>query len=485
MAITSDIEDKLDSATTLLEKVKVLLNEAHEPEVMYNKLPDQEETIEDIALIQCFYGTDIARIRATTQAMEFNLQMTAKPSTWVFVECQKKKSEAAFQWLKRYGVKYVFVQMKPENEGIMLKNPLWNIGVENCTESKLCFVDSDVVMCNSDWIKKAASEFDSYDVLSLASHQYCQASDDCKLYETIGYKWVSTGKVDKGHVGFTLGLTRKMFNLIGGLDPAIILDDIHTYHKIMGDEAFKSFEKWYKPFDLPSDRKLGYNVELGYADNIACHVWHGDAPSKYDDLTKLMVASGVKSMSDMFDYSRDDELPAWKTHTAKGMALSKAILKYYEHVKKNELVVDKQPDFDIVGEYRYEMKRLLGEPDEKHPLFICTVVKDRFGLKLEDFTKFRNMVEDKFMGAKVQPVVLFFTDCKKYDFKDEGFNVVPIKNYNPEDEFSQCLRKDLKYPKGVVVYYIPFDLNDFNSEVFIPDGRVDFPNGSVVISKVK
>ena len=481
---TPDIQKKIEEATTLLEKVKVLLNEANEPEVMYNKLPDPEETIEDIALIQCFYGTDIARIRATTQALEFNLQMTAKPSTWVFVECQRRKSECAFQWLRRYGVKYVFVQMKPENEGIMLKHPLWNIGVANCTESKLCFVDSDVVMCNSDWIKKAASEFDSYDVLSLASHQYCQASDDCKLYETIGYRWVSTGKVDKGHVGFTLGLTRKMFNLIGGhLDPAIILDDIHAYHKILGDEAFKSFEKWYKPFDLQPDRKFGYNVELGYVDNIACHVWHGDAPSKYDDLTKLMVASGVKSMSDIFDYSRGDILPAWKTNTAKGMALSKTILKYYEHMKNNELVEDKQPDFDLVGEYRSEMKRLLGEPDEKHPLFICTVVKDRFGLKLEDFTKFRNLVEDKFMGAKVHPVVLFFTDCKKYDFKDEGFNVVPIKNYNPEDEFSQCLRKDLKYPKNVVIYYIPFGLTDFCSDIWIPDERIENSDETVIMSK--
>ena len=483
MAITSDIENKLNSAITLLEKVNILLNDAQEPEVMYNKLPDPEETIEDIALIQCFYGTDIARIRATTQALEFNLQMTAKPSTWVFVECQRKKSDCAFQWLKRYGVKYVFVQMKPENEGIMLKHPLWNIGVANCTESKMCFVDSDVVMCNSDWIKKAAPEFDSYDVLSLASHQYCQADENCKLFETIGYKWVSTGKVDKGHVGFTLGLTRKTFNLIGGLDPAVILVDIHVYHKILGDDAFKSFEKWYKPFDLPADRKFGYNVELGYADNISCHVFHGDAPSKYDDLTKLMVASGVKSMSDIFDYSRGDELPAWKTNTAKGMALRNTILKYYEHVKKNELAEDKQPDFDLVGEYRSEMKRLLGEPDEKHPLFVCTVVKDRFGLKLEDFTKFSDMVEDKFIGAKVQPVVLFFTDCKKYDFKDEGFNVVPIKNYNPEDEFAQCLRKDLKYPKNVVIYYIPFRLEGFRSDIWIPDGRIDNSDGTVIMSK--
>ena len=481
--MTEEIQKKIEEAPTLLEKVKVLLNEAHEPEVMYNKLPDPEETIGDVALIQCFYGTDISRIRATTQAMEFNLQMTAKPSTWVFVECQRKKSDCAFQWLKRYGVKYMFVQMKPENEGIMLKNPLWNIGVANCTESKLCFVDSDVVMCNSDWIKKAAHEFDSHDVISLASHQYCQASDDCKLYETIGYKWVSTGKVGKGHAGFTLGLTRKMFNLIGGqLDPAIILDDIHTYHKILGDEAFKSFESWTKPFALPPDRKFGYNIELGYADNIACHIWHGDAPSKYDDLTKLVVASGVKSISDIFDYSRGDTLPAWKTNTSRGMALSKTILKYYEHVKKYELEDDK-PVFDIVGEYRSEMKRLLGEPDEKHPLFVCTVVKEGFGLNFDRFMKFRDMVEDKFMGTMVQPVVLFFTDCKKYDLKDEGFNIVPIKNYNPEDEFAQCLRKDLKYPKNVVIYYVPFSLTDFRSDLWLPEGQIENLDGTILMSK--
>ena len=476
--LTPDIQKKFDEAKTLLDKVHVLLDDMKNPEVLYNKLPDPAETIEDIALIQCFYGTDVARIRATTQALEFNLQMTAKPSTWVFVECQRKKSECAFQWLKKYGVKYVFVQMKPENEGIMLKHPLWNIGVANCTESKLCFVDSDVVMCNSDWIEKASTEFDSHDVLSLASHQYCQADENCKLYETIGYKWVSSGRVDKGHVGFTLGLTRKMVNLIGGqLDPAIILDDIHTYHKILGDDAFKSFEEWTKPFDLPPDRKFGYNVELGYADNIACHVWHGEAETKYDDLTKLLVASGVKSINDIFDFS--EQLPAWKEFSSKCMVLKQTIEKYYKYVKENEFVEDKQP-FDIVGEFRSGMRKAMGEPDEKHPLFVCTVVKDGFGLRLEDFTKFRNRVEDRFIEAKVQPVVLFFTDCKKYDFKDEGFNVVPIKNYNPEDEFAQCMRKDLKYPKNVVIYYIPFDLHDFSSDIWLPDGRCDFSDGTVL-----
>ncbi len=479
--MTEEVQKKIENATTLLEKIKVLLNEAHEPEVMYNKLPDPEETIEDIALIQCFYGTDISRIRATTQALEFNLQMTVKPSTWVFVECQRKKSDCAFQWLKRYGVKHVFVQMKPENDGIMLKHPLWNIGADNCVESRLCFVDSDVVMCSSDWMKKAATKFDSHDVLSLASHQYYQADDKCLLLETIGYKWISTGKIDKGHVGFTIGMRRKVFNMIGRLDPAIILDDIHLYHKILGDDMFKSFENWYKPFDLPSDKKFGYNVELGYVDNIACHVWHGDAQSKYDDLTKLMVASGVKSMSDMFTYSRGDELPEWKTGTAEGMALSRTILKYHEYVKKNELVEDKKP-FDIVGEYKAEMKRLLGEPDEKHPLIACTVVKDRFGLKLEDFTKFKDLVEAKFAFAKVQPTIMFFTDCKKYDFEDEGLDVVPLKNYNPDDEQAQCHRKDVKFPKNAIIYYIPMGVEDFDNDLWIPSEPICGSNGTLLFA---
>lgn len=49
--MTQEIQKKIEEAQTLLDKVKVLLNEAHEPEVMYNKLPDPEEIVDDIALI--------------------------------------------------------------------------------------------------------------------------------------------------------------------------------------------------------------------------------------------------------------------------------------------------------------------------------------------------------------------------------------------------------------------------------------------------
>ena len=158
--MTEEIRKKFDEEQDLLNKVKILLDEAKQPEVLYNKIEQEVEVVEGIALVQCFYGTDIARIRATTQAIEFNLQMTRKPRTWVFVEAQKSKADCAFNWVKNYGIKHIFVKITSDSDGILLKNPLWNKGADYCVEDRLCFLDSDVVMCNSDWVEKC-----------LASHQ--------------------------------------------------------------------------------------------------------------------------------------------------------------------------------------------------------------------------------------------------------------------------------------------------------------------------
>ena len=56
----------------------------------------------------------------------------------------------------------------------------------------------------------------------------------------------------------------------------------------------------------------------------------------------------------------------------------------------------------------------------------------------------------------------------------------PLKNYDRTKEFEQCLRKDLKLPKGVVIYYIPFDCKDFNAKIWIPDEKIENPNGSML-----
>ena len=382
--MTEETRAKIDAETGILGKVRILLEEAKEPEVLYDKLEQNVEVVEGVALVQCFYGTDIARIRATTQAIEFNLQMTRRPSTWVFVEAQKKRSDAAFSWIERYGMKYVFVKVDSDSEGIMLKNPLWNVGAASTTEPRLCFLDSDVVMCSSDWMERCATQLDSHDVISLASHYYRQADESCTLSESIGYKWATTSNLGGGHCGYTLGMTRKAFNALGGLDTSLILDDIRVCHRMFGSKAFKPFEKWTRPFRLDDGRETGYNLSLGCAENVACHVWHGDDNGKYDALTRLLVAAGVHDIDDIIKYDpkKPDALPVWRMGKARVAALKSVVLNYA-----------KAGGTDLTKAFVDEMWKLQGQPDEKFPLFVCTIVKDGFGLRLEDFLKFKSDVE--------------------------------------------------------------------------------------------
>lgn len=87
MELTKEIADKFESVSTLLEKAKVMLEDVRQSEIIYSKMDGEVETVDDIALIQSFHGVDVSRIKATITAIEFNLQMTRRPSTWVFVEC--------------------------------------------------------------------------------------------------------------------------------------------------------------------------------------------------------------------------------------------------------------------------------------------------------------------------------------------------------------------------------------------------------------
>lgn len=481
MKLEQDVCGKIENAPTLLEKVKILLNEAHMSDVVYETKETDSSKVQDTALIQCFYGTDIRRIRATTQAIEFNLHMTSKPSSWVFVECQTKKSECAFTWLKKYGIKHVFVPMKANSKGIMLKNPLWNIGAMNCKDQKLCFVDSDVVLCNSDWVEKTAREFESgYDVLSLASHQYYQSDDSCKLYETIGYKWKNKSTVENGHCGFTLGITRGLFEKIGKFDPTLILADIDTFHKIIGDKYFKPFQKWWFPVN-PETIKRGFNCQFGYVDNIACHVWHGDCESKYDDITTLLRNCGMKSMKDILDCLDNCKLPTWNISTSRNMAIKNVMLRYQKYMSLDE-ESKKDKTFDMIGEYYSELANLSGKIDAVHPLIVCTVVEDGFNARLQNFVDFKERVEKEFSHSKLKPKVLFFTDCQDLDFASVEVNTIFVQGgFSEKDYIEFIMENEQIYPKNALLYYIPFDLQKFNVKLGIPSEKMEFYDGTILI----
>ena len=477
---TIDPRLKLKESPDILSKVNVLLSEIHSSEVLYDKKDVEPTDMADLALIQCFYGTDLSRICAACRSLSFNLQMTARPSTWVFVEAQKSKSDCAFQWVKNYGIKYVFVKLPANSDGILLKNPLWNIGVENCSESRLCFIDSDVVVCNSDWLVHCDEAFLSgKDVISLTSHQYYEGDKKLSLKESVGYCWETKSDVSNSHCGFTLGLTRKAWKELGGLKPTLILDDIRTFSDICGAVAFASFAKWNTSFKHPRQKMLGYNLSLGYAPNVACHIWHNSPPGKYQDITTLMEVAGVSDVDELFDFN--GQIPVWKTGRADIESIAFVLRKMREG------------SIDIGAEYAKRMRGLLGHPDEKHPLFVCTVVKDGFGLDLSDFVKFRDAIESKFTPSRENcpPTVVFVTDCKKFDFKGFELNVIPLdkkivsKGKRKVDESiaslcAKAISSEIPSSRGGVAMYVPFNINDFSSvnfDVWIPDGVASFENG--------
>lgn len=479
--MTEETKKKFDEEQDLLNKVKILLDEAKEPEVLYNRLEQEVAVVKDIALVQCFYGTDIARIRATTQAIEFNLQMTRKPSTWVFVEAQKSKSDCAFGWLRKHGVKYIFVKTTSDSDGILLKNPLWNIGAENCQENRLCFLDSDVVMCNSDWVEKCHLAFDSgLDVMSLAANQYCQGDVSCELRRSIGHMWNTQKSVEGSHCGFSVGMTRKVWREIGKLKPAVILDDLRTFHEIVGQSAFAPFARWTSSFKLDNRHALGYNLELGSTDNIACHIWHGDPGKKYEFATDLLAIAGVKDVDDLFDVDKKTGLPTWKSGIAYIDAI-KCVLKDMDNID------------DPRKAYYREMRNRLGTPNEKYPLFVCTVVKDCFGLEFKDFVSFKMGIEGAYNpGHGMTPTVVFITDCTKFksDFVESNINVMPLDNkiidgkaktQNIVDMCAASVRAVEKGKwRGSTVMYVPFDFKDFDKlelDVWIPDGVVKLGDG--------
>lgn len=458
---------------TTLESARRLVEVEKNPQILFNLESSDVSTVPDIALIQCFHGIEVSRIKATVSAIEFNLQMTRRPSTWIFIECQKRKSDAVFGWLSNFGIKYRFVKMASENEGIFLKTPLWNIGSSMCSESRLCFLDSDVVMCDSNWIEKADSEFRDHDVLSLASHQYYEADEKCRLMKTIGYRWATEHKVDNGHCGFTLGLTRDAYNAIGGFDASLILDDIQFYHTLCGDRVFKSFNRWLLD---DSGHSPGIDLRLGYVDTVSCHVWHNGGKDRYEGIIGLLKFAGVKSCSEVIEYDKGNpmSLPAWKGDS-RSRAIRKTLIKYNEFCSELD---NQDKSFDFIDEYTTNMIELCGSPDGKHhPLFVCTVVKSGFGTSISDILKFRDMVEDRLM--KYNPVVLVFSDAK-VDSEVDGLNIVELMDYDYENEFNQCLRKDLKWPKNAVAYFIPFGLSEFSNVVWIPESTVWNKDGTVL-----
>lgn len=92
------------------------------------------------------------------------------------------------------------------------------------------------------------------------------------------------------------------------------------------------------------------------------------------------------------------------------------------------------------------------------------------------------MVERRFDAVGVKPIVVFFTDAN-LDFSSVEVNTVQLEDHDFHDESSQCWRKDVKFPDGSIVYFIPFGLESFNCHIWCPDETTRFSDGTVLVCR--
>lgn len=433
-------ENNIDLKNKLIQ----YLNNEEVPQMVFAQSDVQKQIIEDISIIQSFYGTDFKRILATTKALRYIIEYNYMPQEWIFVEAQKSDEDCVFKWIANYGIKYKFVKITDEQDGLFLKTPLWNIGVLESTCSKLCFIDSDIAFCNSDWLNNVNCAFEKYDVMSLNGYAYYEVEGH-KLLESIGYKYLTDTKcVSLGHMGFTFGCTREVFDKLNGFDCVCVnLDDFWNWARILGKSCFKSKSKWLM-CELRKNEQYGLNIRLGSTEEICCHMFHGSIDErKYIDFINV-VKNKVDDISELIVYNKQTPniLPIWNTQNNITLVIRDSILDIYN--SDSNIIVD-----DL---FNKNAKRIFGCIDNDHPLIICTEFIPRFNYGIQEFLEFKMNI-DANISEKFEFVCFTNEDLSEY-----SIDCIPLsKEYQDIEDCKQELnRSDIDFPEHSTIEWIEY-----------------------------
>lgn len=418
-----------------------------------NSTQQPKDKLDDIAIIQCFYGTNLNRIEAAIRAVKNNIFSDPGPKDYIFVEAQKNKSDAVFSFLKKYKINYKFIKIPPQSDGLFLKTALWNIGATMTDASKLCFVDADVAFCNKNWLAEANEAFNQYDVLSLSKLVYYENNPERdRLIQTIGYRLMSGTYNNNAHIGFNIGMTRHAYEDVYGRFEAFNMhDDSWIWSKILGTDIKKELVGWipYKPTD---EIKYGLPLKVGSCESICCHLDHSyENELKYVGYGYLSYVATEYPFQDItYDKSDPYTLPIWNdTLEAKTI---KACFK-----ELDEIQLDKKIDTAQLEQiYVRNATKIYGSIDDENPLIIITMY-------YEDFKHKDPSIIQKHFDMLSQYSDVPFTYVCFSNVEVDGIDTIPYKVKKgklKEDYIEEFLtRKDVSWPKNANIAYIDIDTN--------------------------
>lgn len=407
---------------------------------IFNVSSSKVECLNGICIIQAFYGCDLERIAATSNALRCMLQSTSRPSSWVFVEGQKSEDDCAFKWLQSFGVQHLFVKMTDKQDGIFMKSPLWNIGAKHTSEPRLCFIDSDVMFCNSGWLSEVQTKFEEgYDVLSLQGWSYYDGDEVKDFDESIGHQFMSNAccRYNCGHFGFTIGMTREIFNRIRGFKCSVVLDDLVYWNQVVGDRI-KSLEKW----KIDKDKCYGVDAKVGSTEEVACHCDHGPLSSRRYSQLLSIVKDRVDGLDDIIKYDPADPsvLPSFAGNEF-GMTIKDSLAKCQQQTSQ-----------DLSGDdiYFANARRHFNEVEDN--LVVVTSMHSGFQRNVHYLQEFEDVLRQR---IRVDFQFVCFSD----KVEDSSIQIPFSSNIKRKFEFLEMFREDIVFKENSYILYIPFQKN--------------------------
>lgn len=279
---------------------------------------------------------------------------------------------------------------------------------------------------NADWPEKAYEAFQKYDVVSLASSvRYEEELDYTR--KTIGYNVVE-GKYD-GHVGFTLGMTRKAYDRYGGFEAFALHDDMWIWHSILGTDNYPSRRGW-TPYRTGDGMKHGLPFNVGYADSSAVHLYHGASDrDRYELFGYAQYLTNQKPFDDIeYDRTTPDTLPKWS-----GSASGRVVKRAFELIRNGDVpqyVQREQARTLAVAFLEQARLELFGKPDA--PIIMTAYREDQSRRGIEPVLEFKKALEEK---CRQEFVFVVVTDAfTTEEAAQYGLDAVPFsRKYVAED----------------------------------------------------
>ena len=272
----------------------------------------------DVTLIQCHWGVKTAQISASKRSLDILLRSSPLPLKWAFIEAQKGGVDRQFEWLRDYGVEYLFVELSDDSDEIFMKESLWNIAARKVTGDNLIFLDSDIVFCNRGWLNSVARAFDKYDIMSVHSYGYYAEQPVGTavrfLMPSIGENWL--GGNPFGFPGFTVGMTRRVFEDIGGFPiVSCYSGDVWFWTMVFGDKKISKIDNL--PYcSVPDSWKGGLceYYSVGATGEVCAHVSHGDIANRNYSIQRYFSRACNSYPQEDLDLS--GELPVWAKNSS-------------------------------------------------------------------------------------------------------------------------------------------------------------------------